>query len=137
MIKRLFKRPPALMRLSDIIAQPSRELTLTPLSDIIAQSSRELTLPPRVCEVGGKTCLFHRWIDEDKALLKINCFVSAYEQERLLRNFREDAVMPMGTSAEIVRHTYALVEFPDGSVGKVEPECVCFMDRKEHDDATS
>ena len=114
MIKRLFKRPPALMRLSDIIAQPSRELTLQ----------------PRICEVGGKTCLFHRWIDEDKALLKINCFVSAREQEQLLRNFRENAVMPMGTSAEIVRRTYALVEFPDGSVGKVEPECVCFMDRE-------
>jgi len=66
MIKRLFKRSPEIMRLSDFI---------DPLP-------RELTLRPRICEVGGKTCLFHRWIDEDKALLKINCFVSAYEKER-------------------------------------------------------
>lgn len=121
MIKRLFKRPPELMRLSDIIAQPPRILTQ----------------PPRICEVGGKTCLFHRWIDEDKTLLKIECFVKAERVESLRRMFREEAVIPPGTSVEIVRHIYALVEFPDGSVGKVEPECVCFMDRKEHDGATS
>jgi len=114
MTKRLFKRSPEIMRFSDFI---------DPLP-------RELTLRPCICKVNGKTCLFHHWIDEDKAMLKINCFVSEHEREQLLHRFRETSVIPMGTSVEIVRHTYALVEFPDGSVGKVEPESVCFMDKE-------
>ena len=84
----------------------------------------------RFCEVDGKPAVFHRWVDEDKALLKINCFVSPTEQDFLLRRFRADSVMPPETSAEIVRQTFALVEYADGTVCKVEPEKVKFTDRR-------
>jgi hypothetical protein len=32
---------------------------------------------------------------------------------------------------EVIRVTFALVEYPDGSVGKVDPDKVHFLDRKE------
>ena len=84
----------------------------------------------RVCEADGEPALFHRWIDEDKALLKINVFTRQEEQDYLVRRFKAENVLPMGTSAEVVRHTFALVEYPDGSVGKVEPELITFLDRR-------
>ena len=84
----------------------------------------------RFCEVDGKPAYFHRWVDEDKALLKINCFTRPEEQDILVRRFRSEAVLPMGTSAEIIRHALALVEYDDGTVDKVEPEKVKFTDRR-------
>ena len=48
----------------------------------------------------------------------------------LLRRFRENGVVPVGCSAEITRHSFALVEYPDGSVGKVDPALVHFLDGK-------
>ena len=85
----------------------------------------------RPCLVDGKPATFHRWVDADRALLKINAFVRAEEQGRLVRGFRDDAVVPNCCSTEVIRETVALVEYPDGSVGKVKPELITFMDRKE------
>ncbi len=84
----------------------------------------------RVCEVNGKPARFHRWVEEDKAMLKINCFARTDEQDRLVRRFREAAVIPAGTSVETARQTFALVEYEDGTVAKVEPEKVKFTDRR-------
>jgi hypothetical protein len=81
--------------------------------------------------VDGKVCTFHRWIEEDKALLKINAFTRYEEQVILRRRFVEEDVVPLGCSTEVVRRTYALIEFADGSVGKVDPELVQFIDREE------
>jgi hypothetical protein len=84
----------------------------------------------RPCEVDGKPAFFHRWVEEEKALLKINAFTSPQELDILVRRFRSDSVLPMGTSTEIVRNTFALVEYADGTVGRVEPEKVKFRDRR-------
>ena len=85
----------------------------------------------RPCEVDGKICIFHRFIDEDKALLEIEPLV---KQETLIawrRAFNEFGEVPPHSTVKIMRHTYALVEYSDGSVGKVEPELVQFLDREE------
>lgn len=60
----------------------------------------------RACEVDGKPCLFHRWVEEDTILISA-------ESEPVFS-----------------RHTLALVEYPDGSVGKVKPELVTFLDKE-------
>lgn len=85
----------------------------------------------RPCEVDGQACLFHRWVDEDKALLKINCFTREEEQVYLRRKFEQTLTVPGGCSTETIRYTFALVEYPDGSVDKVKPEMIQFTDRKE------
>ena len=87
--------------------------------------------PERPCLVDGKPAVFHRWVDEDKGLLKINAFVRMPEAEALNRTFHEDGIVPNCCSMEKLRTTLALVEYPDGSVGKVKPELVQFLDREE------
>lgn len=85
----------------------------------------------RLCEVDGKPCLFHRWIDEDKAVLEIGILVKQETLDAWRYAFNESGAVPPESTVKILRHTYALVEYPDGSVGKVEPELVQFLDRKE------
>lgn len=65
-----------------------------------------LDLRPRLAD--GKPATFHRWVEE--ATERLN--MSACTLER--------------------NHTVsALVEYPDGSVGRVKPELIEFLDRKE------
>lgn len=88
-------------------------------------------LRPRPCEVDGQVCTFHRFIDEDKALLRINCFTRPDERDAMVRYFRQaGAYAATECSTEIIRVTLALVEYPDGSIGKVDPEKVTFLDTK-------
>lgn len=85
----------------------------------------------RPCLVDGEPAVFHRWVDEDRGLLRINAFVRPDEQAAMHRRFLDDGVIPDCCSVEALRCTFALVEYPDGSVGKVKPELVTFLDRKE------
>jgi hypothetical protein len=62
--------------------------------------------------------------------LRVNCFVTLDERESIVRRFEKDGFVPTGCSVEIVRKTLALVEYPDGSVGKVDPSLVTFLDKE-------
>lgn len=84
----------------------------------------------RPCLADGKPATFHRWVDEDKGLLRVNAFTRDEERERLNRVFRDDGIIPQCCSLEALRATLALVEYPDGSVGRVKPELVQFLDRE-------
>lgn len=84
---------------------------------------------PRPCEVDGMRCLFHRFVDADKALLKINAFCLPSEQRAIVAEFKESGIVPQCCSTEVLRSTFALVEYPDGSLGKVDPVKVCFTDK--------
>ena len=80
-----------------------------------------------------KPALFHRWVDDDRALLRINKFCRPSEQEALVRDFRENGIYcESSCSTEIIRKTWALIEYPDGSIGKVEPESVHFLDTEKY-----
>ena len=85
----------------------------------------------RPCLADGKPATFHRWVDEEKALLHLNLFMNPREQELHVRRFREEGVLEGPNSIEKLCVVCALVEYPDGSVGKVKPELVQFLDRRE------
>lgn len=84
-------------------------------------------LQNRPCKVDGVPALFHRWIEEDSVLLKIGAFVSMEDRRNLARAFYEDSIVPAGGTVTVVRHTFALVEFEDGTIAKVKPEAIRFM----------
>lgn len=86
---------------------------------------------PRPCLADGKPATFHRWVDEDKALLRIDRFLRPEDQLMIFRRFQESGVVDAGAEIVKVRTCSALVEYPDGSVGKVKPELITFLDRKE------
>ena len=87
----------------------------------------------RPCEVDGQLCLFHSFIEEELGVLQINdnIVLGVNQVERLIRDFEERGIVAHCCSLEKLRHAWALVEFPDGSVKKVEPEKVRFLDREE------
>ena len=90
-----------------------------------------LTVRPRTCLADGEPAIFHRWAEEDKGLLKINAFTMPDEQAALHRRFTDTGVVPNCCSVETLRNCFALVEYPDGSVGRVKPELIRFTDRQE------
>lgn len=85
----------------------------------------------RLCEVDGETCLFHRWIEEDRLVVKDDCFMRAAEAAEKMRRSLETGSFGPGQDVMILIQTFALVEMLDGSVKKVAPEKVRFCDREE------
>lgn len=85
--------------------------------------------PERPCLVDGKPATFHRWGEEARVLFRVDCFLRPDEMGLLRRRFDESGVVPHGCSTETIRELFALIEYPDGSVGKVKPELVTFLDR--------
>lgn len=87
-------------------------------------------LHARPCEVDGRPALFHRWVEEDRALLKVNCFVAPDEREALARRFRNEGLVVPGCPTEVIRETFALVEYRDGTIDKVKPELIRFIGKE-------
>ena len=82
----------------------------------------------RLCLVDGKPATFHRWVEEETALLKVDGLVKPETMQRITKIFHDDGVAGPGTTIEKLRTCFALVEYPDGSVGKVKPELIQFLD---------
>jgi hypothetical protein len=119
--------------LADIMAETRREEYEKEVKHAYQLGFQDGRLCPaelRPCEVAGRPGLFHRFADSDRALLSINSFVNEQESEAILEYFRQQLVTRPGASAEILRKTYAIVEYDDGSVELVEPENVRFTDRE-------
>ncbi len=89
----------------------------------------------RPCEVLGVKALFHRYIEDTKILIKSQVVTPARIDtemgQRCLKMIREDSIIPRGFDIEKLSNTLALVEFEDGTVQKVDPTVVKFLDTKE------
>jgi hypothetical protein len=85
----------------------------------------------RPCLVDGKPATFHRWVEEDRALLHIHAMVRPEDQEAIVQRFHGEGVAGPEADIGMTRTCFALVEYADGSVGKVKPELIQFLDRKE------
>lgn len=84
----------------------------------------------RPCEVDGIPALFHRWIDEDRVLVRAHVLTAAEAQEAVKRRFRSEGFLPGGYSTEVIRETFALIEYRDGRIAKVKPELIRFVDKE-------
>ena len=81
----------------------------------------------RPCMVGERKGKFHKWIDEQKILIKFNTYLKSDNIKAMTEEFKLSGVIPPHTDYEIITNTVALVEFEDGSVKKVDPEEVRFV----------
>ena len=93
-------------------------------------AKEEATPLLRPCMVDDKPAVFHQWCVEDRALLKIDTLAAPDTLAKLVSEFRVEAVIPQCCHLEKLRSTYALVEYADGSVGKVDPKLIQFLDRE-------
>lgn len=87
-------------------------------------------LQARPCEVDGRPALFHRWVEEDRALLKFDGFVPRPGQQYIHHRFLEECVVPPVCHVDVLRETFALVEYRDGTIAKVDPLLLRFVDRE-------
>lgn len=89
--------------------------------------------PPgtRPCNVDGAPALFHRFIENDRGVLKIDVFCNESEVIKLQKRFNEDNVIGPICSLEKLRSTMALIEWPDGRLSTVAVERVQFTDRED------
>ena len=86
---------------------------------------------PRPCLVDDKPATFHRWVEEDRGILRINAFMREEGVEQVRQEFQEKNIIPPSASLEKLREVKALVEWPDGSVSTVALELITFLDRRE------
>ncbi len=80
----------------------------------------------RPCEVDGVPALFHRWVEEDSLLFRDAPLGDT--MQKIERRRRSVGLIPRDCGRlEVLRETFALVEFRDGTVAKVKPELVRFV----------
>ena len=83
----------------------------------------------RPCEVDGSKAWYHGLVHNDQAILR----AQAYEGQADVyaachREFNVSGRIPMYCDVVVVRQTYAMIEYLDGSVAKVDPEQVRCID---------
>lgn len=83
----------------------------------------------RPCYVNGEKALFHRWINKNKPILKINQFVDNDTARKTLELFY-DGIITQTSDVFMQNSTLAIVEFSDGSVAEVEPSHIRFADNR-------
>lgn len=86
--------------------------------------------PTRPCTVNGSPAFFHRWVTEDKVLLKTHAMVSPEHHRAMYEYYIANNIVPNTCSLEKVTQTFALVEMLDGSVKKVPAIDIRFTDRE-------
>lgn len=87
-------------------------------------------LQARPCEVDGRPALFHRWVEEDDALLRIPPYIAVPDVEKIQHRFKYDKVVISPCEFEVTHRTFALVEYRNGTIAKVDPEQIQFTDRE-------
>ena len=87
----------------------------------------------RPCEVDGVPALFHRWVEEDRAVLRIEVLARGEKMGELHRCFHDSGVVPPGCSVDVLRETFALVEYRDGTIAKVDPVLVRFVGKEDRE----
>lgn len=88
-------------------------------------------LHARPCEVDGRPAIFHRWIEEDREILRFDAFFSLDRRMDVRRKFNSCGAVPTGCRVDVLRKTVALVEYRDGTIAKVLPELIRFTKAKE------
>lgn len=82
----------------------------------------------RPCLVDGDQAYFHRWVDSDEMSVRVNAFVNAAEMAQIEDRLRRCAPLPQICDTQILRRTFALVEYINGVVEMVHPERIQFID---------
>lgn len=86
----------------------------------------------RPCIVDNNLAIFHRLCDEDKVYVEVQGTYDYDLMNHLIyRAEKEYIIQPPITSINKARTTFAVVEFEDGTIKKVDPEKVKFLDGKE------
>lgn len=82
----------------------------------------------RPCEVDGSKAWYHGLIHCDRTVVRMDGIFSSDKYAELEWAMQSRQVFPGNCHVHVERRTYAMVEYLDGSVAKVDPEQVYFID---------
>ena len=82
----------------------------------------------RPCEVDGSKAWHHGLVHCDRTVVRMDGIFSSDKYAELERAMQSRQVFPSNCQMHVERRTYAMVEYLDGSVEKVDPEQVQFID---------
>lgn len=89
----------------------------------------------RPCEINEnrnvRRALFHMWTKEETLIAKLGCAISQDRINAAKERIFNERIMLANESPILNTVTFALVEFEDGSIAKVKPESVRFLDTDE------
>lgn len=94
----------------------------------------------RPCIVDGKKALFHKLDTEERVMLKAGTFMRPEEADSIGKEIKKRAakdkfvIFPNYLTPHKVSVTQALVEYEDGTMERVQPEQVRFIDTQAHMD---
>lgn len=113
--------------------EDNRQEVILPLYDPHnwQQIRAERVTPTRPCKVDGEPALFHRFVDNDRGVLRINTFCKPEIVQTILKNFNDNNFTDHTCEIEKFRETRALIEWPDGRLSTVAVEQVQFTDRSK------
>lgn len=82
----------------------------------------------RPCEVDGSKAWYHGLVHADRTVVRVDGKLSSIQSSIIERKIQHQQVFPGDCQIHVERRTYAMVEYLDGSVAKVDPEKVHFID---------
>lgn len=82
----------------------------------------------RPCLVDGKKALFHKWVTEDELVLKCDAAFKVDRLTELVNQYHKTLTIPHGMSTLKISSTFALVELEDGTIIKIKPLSIKFLD---------
>lgn len=99
----------------------------------MAELIKEIIVKPelRPCMANGVIALFHKWITDEKVFLVFDSPIPYDTKEKIINKFNESDVIPNCCDIEKAMQNFALVEFEDGTIEKIAPENVEFLDSEE------
>lgn len=97
----------------------------------MADIKEKIEMPYRRCIVNGEKALFHKWIEQDKMVIRANIRLKEKDANGYMEMYEKTKVLPEVFRAITITNNYAIIEDLKGNVKLVEPESVKFEDSAE------
>lgn len=82
----------------------------------------------RPCIANGRKAFFHRWVDEEKLIVKSLRVVRQENIDSMMGVYEKTGFLPNFVDTDKITKILALVEFEDGTVEKVDIGNIKFLD---------
>lgn len=96
-----------------------------PFCDISNNNVQDSSTRP--CYYLEEKATFHRWVDETKLILKFDVMLPMKDMWQLKRDYEDLGIVPNSANVVPLTTTFALIEMRDGSMKKVPPEEIRFV----------
>lgn len=99
-----------------------------PPSKVSPQKKDKASLRP--CVVNGEKALFHKWVEKEDVILKLDGLQTPEEVRLIRKEFSRTGCISPYFTTEKIKSVCAVVEYEGGRVGEAKPSDVRFLDNR-------